>query len=323
MEDVTIDTGRPLNARNLKSMGVIEQIRMKPSLDTSWEALKDQRKIPNGLYLFSKIDPPEVVAHYLQDLASQGVDISEFSVDWLPGHPPNFIKRQREHSEKSKKTKKAKLGEPFVSRPPVPLIKSPYKSLPPPSRSVNLKQIASSLPQTTPIYTYYKPSPYTTKPYDTPTSNPSSPPFQKFNLSTTTLPISEVEMLNEPISPIFSTLSSSPYYILSSDSEPSDPQSPTLAKLQAHALASQQQPEPEANTPPPSEQPTTPPSEQPPTPPPEQPPPPPSENIVIPTSQPPTDTTQTPQESPSPNSEPKPTFPTLEEAISLFAVSSL
>ena len=65
MEDVTVDTRRPLNARNLKSMGVIEKILVKPSLNTSWEALKDQRKIPNDLHLFSKIDPPEVVAHYL------------------------------------------------------------------------------------------------------------------------------------------------------------------------------------------------------------------------------------------------------------------
>ncbi|XP_050876746.1 uncharacterized protein LOC127080469 [Lathyrus oleraceus] len=134
MEDVTVDTGRPLNAHNLKSMGVIEQIRVKPSLDTSWEALKDQRKIPNGLYLFSKIDPPEVATHYLQDLARQGVDISEFSVDWLPEHPPNFMKRQREPSGNLKKAKKAKLGETSISRPLVPLIESPSKSPPPPSR---------------------------------------------------------------------------------------------------------------------------------------------------------------------------------------------
>ncbi|XP_050878349.1 proline-rich extensin-like protein EPR1 [Lathyrus oleraceus] len=223
------------------------------------------------------------VYNYL-DLASQGVDISEFSVDWLPEHPPNFMKRQREPFDKSKKAKKANLGEPYISRPLVPLIESPSKSLPPPSRSVNLKQIAFSLPQTTPIYTHSEPSPSTTKPSDTPTSNPSSPPFQKFNLSTTTLPISEFEMLNEPISPISSTPSSPPYYILSSDSKPSDPQSPTLAQLQARALASQQQPEPKAKTPPPPEQPIpppfeqpqiptleepiTPPSEQPPTPPP-------------------------------------------------------
>ena len=53
---------------NLKRMGIINQVRVKPTLDTSWEALKDQRKIPNGLYLFSKIDPPEVVMYYLDDL---------------------------------------------------------------------------------------------------------------------------------------------------------------------------------------------------------------------------------------------------------------
>jgi hypothetical protein len=58
MEDVMIDTGRALNARNLKSMGIIDQVRAKPTLDTSWETLRDQREIPNGLYLFSKIDPP-------------------------------------------------------------------------------------------------------------------------------------------------------------------------------------------------------------------------------------------------------------------------
>ncbi|XP_050908784.1 uncharacterized protein LOC127122506 [Lathyrus oleraceus] len=264
MEDVTVDIGRPLNACNLKSMGGIEKVRVKPSLDTSWEALKDHRKIPNSLYLFSKIIPPEVVAHYLKDLASQGVDISEFSVDWLPENPPNFMKRQREPSEKSKKAKKEKLGETSASKPLVPLIESP---------------------------------------------------------------ISEAEMVNEPISSISFTPSSPPYYILSFDSEPCDPQSPPLAQLQARALALQQQPELEANTPPPeqpvpplSEQPQTPPSEQPQNPPPEQPTTspsdtpiiPPSGNIIIPTSQTPVDTNQTLPTSPSPDTELETTFHTLE-----------
>lgn len=85
------------------------------------------------------------MAHYLKDLASQRVDISEFSVDWLPGLPPNFMKSMREPSEKSRKAKKVKLGETSASRTPVPLIESPSKSLPP-SRSVNLKYVASSRP---------------------------------------------------------------------------------------------------------------------------------------------------------------------------------
>ncbi|XP_050878701.1 extensin-like [Lathyrus oleraceus] len=218
MEDVTVDTGRPLNARNLKSMGIIEQVRVKPTLDTSWETLKDQRKIPNGLYIFSKIDPPEVVAYYLQDLANQGVEISEFSVDWLPEHPPNFMKRMRDPSEKSKKAKKAKLGETFGSRPPVPLADSP-------------------------------------------------------------------KILNETTSPSSSSPSSPPYYILSSDNEPSDPQSPTPTQLQAHALASQQpsqtEPKPEVTSPPPKQQ-NPPPYDQPQTPPPAQPNPPPEQPIPSP-----------------------------------------
>ncbi|XP_050890628.1 uncharacterized protein LOC127096043 [Lathyrus oleraceus] len=331
MEDVTIDTRRPLNARNLKSIGVIEKVRAKPTLDTSWEALKDQRKIPNGLYLFSKIDPPEVVAHYLNDLASQWVDISEFSMDWVPEHPPNFMKRMREPSEKSKKEKKAKLGETFGSRPSVPLANSPSKFMPS-SRSIKLKPIASSLPQNTPIYTRSETPSSTTR-----TSNP---PSLKFNLATTTLPVSKAEMLKETTSPSSSSPSSPPYYILSSDNEPSDPQSPTLAQPQAHALASQQPPQPEPEpevTSPPSEQQTNPPPKQPvpspaehqPSPPPEQTTPTPSDIPPLPTSEDiitspnPADTYPTPPSSPSSNPEPETAFPILEEAITLFAESSV
>ncbi|XP_050891187.1 uncharacterized protein LOC127096677 [Lathyrus oleraceus] len=93
VEDITVDMGKPLNAKNLKSMGIIDKVRIKPTLDASWETLKDQRKIPNGLYLFSKIDPPE-----------------------LPKQSPNFMKRKREHSEKKKKKKTLKLGDSSASQ---------------------------------------------------------------------------------------------------------------------------------------------------------------------------------------------------------------
>lgn len=35
MEDVTVDMGKPLNAKNLKSMWIIDKVRIKPTLDTS------------------------------------------------------------------------------------------------------------------------------------------------------------------------------------------------------------------------------------------------------------------------------------------------
>ncbi|KAI5435958.1 hypothetical protein KIW84_022401 [Lathyrus oleraceus] len=53
MDDLAIDVGKPLNARNLKSMGIIKDIRVKPTMDVSWECLKDQRKMPHGLTVWT------------------------------------------------------------------------------------------------------------------------------------------------------------------------------------------------------------------------------------------------------------------------------
>ncbi|XP_050908981.1 leucine-rich repeat extensin-like protein 1 [Lathyrus oleraceus] len=170
--------------------------------------------------------------YYLDDLRKQGVDISDFTLDWLPEFPPDFMKRTREPSEKAKQAKREKLGEPSGSRPPTPLVGSPGKSVPLPP-SVKIKQVVSSLPQPSPIYITSETPPST--------SRPSNQPSQKFNLATTSLPISEAEMLNETTSPSSSPSPEyPPYYTLSSDTEPSDPHSPTLAQRQHRALASQQ-----------------------------------------------------------------------------------
>ncbi|XP_050895315.1 pollen-specific leucine-rich repeat extensin-like protein 2 [Lathyrus oleraceus] len=170
-------------------------------------------------------------------------------------------------------------------------------------------------------------------------------------------------MLNETTSPSSSSSPQSPsYYILSSDNGPSNPQSPTLAHLQARALASQQpshsEPEPEVTSPPlehqnptTSEQPQTPSPAQQPNPPPEQPinsEPQPIHSPAEPNSQPkqttlspssiptpptsvasitPTlnlgDTNPPSPSSPTSSTEPETTFPTLEEAIKVFLESSV
>ncbi|XP_050888822.1 eukaryotic translation initiation factor 4 gamma-like [Lathyrus oleraceus] len=125
------------------------------------------------------------------------------------------------------------------------------------------------------------------------------------------MPISEAQLFNEPISPP----SSPPYYTISFDSNPSDPQSPTLSQLQAHALFAQNPHEPKTNIPSPFEQPPTPPSE------------PhieiPIGNLITHQSKPPTETIPTPSSHISPTSEPEPTFPTLDETVALFAESSV
>lgn len=79
-------------------MCMIDKDRVKPTRNTSWEALKDHKEKANEIYIFSKIDPQEVIACYLQDLEAQSFDIFGFSLDWLLDQPPNFLKRKREPS---------------------------------------------------------------------------------------------------------------------------------------------------------------------------------------------------------------------------------
>ncbi|XP_050888994.1 uncharacterized protein LOC127094177 [Lathyrus oleraceus] len=165
-------------------------------------------------------------------------------------------------------------------------------------------------------------------------------------------------MLNETTSPSSSSSPQSPpYYVLSTDNKPSDPQSPTLAQLHARALASQQpsqtEPEPEVTSPPPEQQ-NPPTYEQPQTPPPVQQPNPPPEQPIHSTSEPqpnpqPEQTTPSPYAIPTPPtfvatitpilnlddtnppspsslasaSEPGTAFPTLKEVINVFAESSV
>ncbi|XP_050908798.1 eukaryotic translation initiation factor 4 gamma-like [Lathyrus oleraceus] len=210
------------------------------------------------------------------------------------------MKRMQEPSERKSKKKTLMLEETLETRPPVPLDSSASsKSVPSDTPlNSNLKQLSSSLPQPSSTYTNSEPH----------NSNPPSPPLQLLMLTTITLPVSEALLLNEPISPPFSTSSSPPYYDISSDPdqpETINPPSPTLAQLQANVLSNQTPYVPETSMPSPSEPQTVSPSELPtePT----------SETHTTQTSDPPTETTPTSLEPINPASEPEPTFPTLEE----------
>ncbi|KAI5429355.1 hypothetical protein KIW84_034094 [Lathyrus oleraceus] len=307
MQDLVIDTGRPLNARNLKSMGIIKKIQVRPTLDTSWDSLKDQRKLPHGLARFYKNEPRDAVAIYLQRLLDEGVDISDFRLDGCLDSEEDFVRYKRGLSEKkiASQAKKARLGESSGSRSPAPLQISTGTSVPPiPSEPLMVSSTPSSNPlPTPPIYTTSDIPPSTTK---------------------SSLPKSD---LSPPESP--------PYLIVSSDPEHSDPSSPTLAQLQA--LNQQTQPEQEVTSPPPEpevtsppQQPTNQPSEAQPS---ENQPSdlPTSDNTPPNTSAAPESETEpepltlnlSPPTSPPHTSEPDLSIPTLEEAIMLFAGASV
>ncbi|XP_050918407.1 eukaryotic translation initiation factor 4 gamma-like [Lathyrus oleraceus] len=188
--------------------------------------------------LFSKIDPLEVIAHYLQDQASQGIDISDFSVGWLLEYPPNFMKRMREPSERKSKKKTLKLGEPSVTRTPVPLDSftstlllnepiSPPSSTPssppyydlssdadqpntpdPSSPTLAQLQDTSTSEQTLSVPETYEPTPSLSAPSSAPslTLPTSEPPTEPFD--TTPIPSNPINPTSEP-EPTFLTLEES------------------------------------------------------------------------------------------------------------------
>ncbi|XP_050876258.1 gibberellin-regulated protein 14-like [Lathyrus oleraceus] len=178
------------------------------------------------------------------------------------------MKRMRDPSERKSKKKTVKLGEPSKTKSPMPLdssVSSKSFTSETPSNS-NLKQISSSIPQPSSTHTPYEPTISIPTPPEPHNFNHSSPLLQQFNLTTTTLPISEVLLLNGPISPPSLTPSSPPYYNMSSDSEQPktiDPPSPTLAQLQVITLSNQPPSVPETSVPSPSEPQTEPPSKPP------------------------------------------------------------
>ncbi|KAI5384283.1 hypothetical protein KIW84_071335 [Lathyrus oleraceus] len=205
MEDLAIDTGKPLNARNLKSMGILKKIQVRPTLDTSWDALKDQRKLPHGLARFFKNEPRDAILFYMQRLKDEGVDISDFRLDDCLDSEEDFVRFKRGPSEKkSSKAKKARLGETSGTRSPAPLQVTTGKSAPS-IPSEHLMASSNPLP-TPPIYTSSETPPSTTR---------TSQPLPNFNLAHTTTSSSSS---SAPESPPYLTLSS-------------DPNSPTLAQI--------------------------------------------------------------------------------------------
>ncbi|XP_050909541.1 uncharacterized protein LOC127123359 [Lathyrus oleraceus] len=230
------------------------------------------------------------------------------------------MKRKREPSEKSKKSKTLKLGEPFAARSPAPLDSSiSSKSHPSETPSIsNLKKISSSLPLPSSTYTPSEPTILNPPNSEHHKSNPSSPSPRKINLITITLLTSDLSPLNKSFSSLSLTPSSPSYYNISYDSENPDPSSPTMAQLQATTLSKPSPSIPDTFVPSPSAPQIEPPFEP-------QTEPPSELSSEPPTGQPHEPPTETIPTSPKPNnpaSDPEPTFPTLEDLVALFSESS-
>ncbi|KAI5398948.1 hypothetical protein KIW84_064355 [Lathyrus oleraceus] len=95
-------------------------------MDVTWEALKDQRKMPHGLERFFKNEPRDAIAIYLQRLLDEGIDISDFRIEDLLDSEEDLVRYKRGLSEKkiaeeARKAKKPRLGESSGTKAPAPL----------------------------------------------------------------------------------------------------------------------------------------------------------------------------------------------------------
>ncbi|XP_050895424.1 uncharacterized protein LOC127102047 [Lathyrus oleraceus] len=145
--------GKPMNGKNMKSMGLIDK-----------------------------------------DLEAQGIDISDFSLDWLPDQPPNFLKRKREPFEKKKSLK---LGESSATQKQLVPLSSSAPDIPAPS-SPTLAELQATVDSEN---TQYVPEPFdTTLPPSKPTSKPIPPPYEPTSESYEPIP-SPTELISQPSEP--------------------------------------------------------------------------------------------------------------------------
>src|ERR1044072_3654833 len=98
-------------------MGILKTITVDPTPEAQQEIL-GRRQVVDNFPLFSKLDDPEVVAHYILMMEEEGIDMSGFNYDDLPDAPdlvePKRRKKKRgskEEEEPKKKHSKKKKKE--------------------------------------------------------------------------------------------------------------------------------------------------------------------------------------------------------------------
>src|ERR1044072_2641702 len=234
-EDLVTSTGDTLDARNLKNMGVLEEIAVDPVSEDPEEILKKRMTI-DGYPIWTKLDSPVALALHIYTLQQEGINTSSFRYEDLPDCPPDMMPKGKKKKRKSegrepkqkqpKKPKKAKAfglsthsesSEKGTSNPPTSRsFISDVDTIPPSTSSQPIQQSpTSSTSQTT-------------------QSKQIQTPIFSSSIQTTTppivsipepIPLNSAPPLKQPQSDSEVTLSDlSP--IKSADFRSSDPQSP-------------------------------------------------------------------------------------------------
>ena len=113
-EDLVTSTGDTLDARNLKNMGVLEEIAVDPASEDPKEVLKKRMTI-DGYPIWTKLDSPVALALHIYTLQQEGINTSSFRYEDLPDCPPDMMPKDK------KKKRKSERGEPKQKQPKKPM----------------------------------------------------------------------------------------------------------------------------------------------------------------------------------------------------------
>jgi hypothetical protein len=110
--DLVASVGDTLTAKNLKNMGIIEEVISEPVLEED-EVVLTKRQIIDGFPPFTKQDNPAVIAEFIFEMIQAGNDMSWFNYDMLPdGYEEEEPKKKRKKmSSEADETKMKKIAK--------------------------------------------------------------------------------------------------------------------------------------------------------------------------------------------------------------------
>src|ERR1044072_9017621 len=114
-EDLVASNGDTLDARNLKKMGVLEEIAVDPESEDPEEVLK-KMIVVDGYPLWTKLDSPVALALHIISMQQEGLDTSSFRYEDLPDCPPDMRPKKKRSKKRKTKGKEPKQKQPKMPK---------------------------------------------------------------------------------------------------------------------------------------------------------------------------------------------------------------
>src|ERR1044072_5461352 len=110
-EDLVASTRDTLDAKNLKKMGVLDEIAVDPASEDPEEFLK-KRMTTDGYPIWTKLDSPVALALHIYTLQQEGINTSSFRYEDLPDCPPDMRPKKKKNNKRKSEGEEPKQKQP-------------------------------------------------------------------------------------------------------------------------------------------------------------------------------------------------------------------